>query len=1184
MNLNCSLRWGLPATMLVAGSTFAASPSIDGMRDSLYDASPGGAFDTLVAQQASVIEVFSDPFALELQADNSNVGGVGPLAATNFQGEPADVETGFELEIPLNEIGWDGSSQIKICAIVNGGGSDFLSNQVSGGYLAGTQIGDGFNPGFPPYSWPPFDFDDAVSEPAVTGNQFVTVTNVQSGVSMTIDGVADEAEWDDNSFEPLLYVNGVANPPSGTENPTSFADNNDPDVFFANGSEINAVRAFRTSSSLYLHISGNMESNFNKLDIFIDCDAAGPNQNPLPSTASPGYAGLGAMADSVFDAGFAPDYYLRFTRGDCGGGTPCQFLDAVDLDNAGVTGSQNPFVDTSTPISFVGPSPFGGTINAQFDNSNVGGITGPGGGDGVDVAFVTDPATVTTGVEFSIDLDALGWNGSDDILIGGFLAEGDQMSNQVIGGVPSDTGQIGPADGVDFNTIAGDQYVTLTAAQTGAAPTIDGSTAGDAYFQIWVNDVGGTGNSTTLGDATSGGGPDVDPMASEIDGLYAVIESTGGENTLYCLVSGNFGNYNKLGIFFDTKTGGQNTIRNDNPDVSGNFYNNLSPMVWDTAFVPDFSIVYNLGTNNGPDEMPGGGDDFVEHFVDGVELATNGAEDQPAGGPFDGGVKDINTNLAGDLVSRFGFGNNTLTAAEGADLGFANGSELDNVSAFVDSTYLYVFIGGNIESNFTKGQIFFDIIPEVIGDPQDPDDNYGGQNTLVYSAEPPLDDMGMPNPNYDGNCDLDFQGLNRMGGPFIVNEGEPDEFTQPGFTFDAGFTADHAVYFTVGGDDPLFPGEPEWFGGSQRLRDALPEDPATPGAEDPGECNFWGGTSFSDGGDFSFDNPGETAFLYVDNTNVLGVSGGPDQFQPDDSAPATVTTGIEIAIPLEEILVPDPVNPTTAPPVQWDGNSDFKMMVMINGGFYSFVSNQFLQPVCAQELGEPREINLETDHPGLQFMELTPNGTPPMVSYSKISADPDPCVGGACCFNDGSCNNLTEADCLAAGGTYQGDNTTCETTTCPVQGACCLPGGSCVTAADQAECENVFGGTYQGDGTDCATVDCASGGACCFSCPDTNVCTEEVDAAACLALGGVYIGDGTTCGATNCADYCQADLDGDGDVDVFDFGVFGPNFGSVGVTRCQGDFDCDGDVDVFDFGVFGPDFGCSGLLPAAGCP
>jgi hypothetical protein len=56
---------------------------------------------------------------------------------------------------------------------------------------------------------------------------------------------------------------------------------------------------------------------------------------------------------------------------------------------------------------------------------------------------------------------------------------------------------------------------------------------------------------------------------------------------------------------------------------------------------------------------------------------------------------------------------------------------------------------------------------------------------------------------------------------------------------------------------------------------------------------------------------------------------------------------------------------------------------------------------------------------------------------------------------------------------------------------------------------------------------------------------------------------------------CTGDMDGDGDVDVFDFGIFAPNFGSTGHTPfTNGDLDGDGDVDVFDFAIFAPNFGC----------
>ncbi len=59
---------------------------------------------------------------------------------------------------------------------------------------------------------------------------------------------------------------------------------------------------------------------------------------------------------------------------------------------------------------------------------------------------------------------------------------------------------------------------------------------------------------------------------------------------------------------------------------------------------------------------------------------------------------------------------------------------------------------------------------------------------------------------------------------------------------------------------------------------------------------------------------------------------------------------------------------------------------------------------------------------------------------------------------------------------------------------------------------------------------------------------------------------------------CVADFDGDGDVDLGDFGVFGSAFNSMTGDlnyNADADFDGDGDVDLGDFGVFGGEFGRS---------
>jgi hypothetical protein len=116
-------------------------------------------------------------------------------------------------------------------------------------------------------------------------------------------------------------------------------------------------------------------------------------------------------------------------------------------------------------------------------------------------------------------------------------------------------------------------------------------------------------------------------------------------------------------------------------------------------------------------------------------------------------------------------------------------------------------------------------------------------------------------------------------------------------------------------------------------------------------------------------------------------------------------------------------------------------------------------------------------------------------------------------------------------------------------------------------------------------------GVCCFACdpapvpgacPDASgmvgavACQDVADLAACEALGGTYR-DGLSCADAIDPCQCPADLNGDGNVDVFDFGDLAANFGNGApdcATRAEGDLNCDGVIDVFDFGDLAADFGC----------
>ena len=123
---------------------------------------------------------------------------------------------------------------------------------------------------------------------------------------------------------------------------------------------------------------------------------------------------------------------------------------------------------------------------------------------------------------------------------------------------------------------------------------------------------------------------------------------------------------------------------------------------------------------------------------------------------------------------------------------------------------------------------------------------------------------------------------------------------------------------------------------------------------------------------------------------------------------------------------------------------------------------------------------------------------------------------GACCFSDGSCELLTEEECESVEGIYQGDDTTCETSSCEASvGACCFEDGTCeLLSAD--ECSS-FEGDYQGDGTSCEPNPCpqprpAVYGACCLSDGSCDYVTED----GCADLQGVYQGDDVACDPNLC--------------------------------------------------------------------
>jgi hypothetical protein len=145
----------------------------------------------------------------------------------------------------------------------------------------------------------------------------LTVSMAVAGTAsaqIVVDGTVDAA------YGPALSIQNTN---------TGFGDTADldGDDRTSGGSEIDGVYGTVSGGFLNLFIAGNMESNFNKLEIFIDSES-GVGMNVLDGLLLPeavdafccgGFGttdgALQRMSGMTFDAGFAADYYMTIANG-----------------------------------------------------------------------------------------------------------------------------------------------------------------------------------------------------------------------------------------------------------------------------------------------------------------------------------------------------------------------------------------------------------------------------------------------------------------------------------------------------------------------------------------------------------------------------------------------------------------------------------------------------------------------------------------------------------------------------------------------------------------------------------------------------------------------------------------------------------------------------------------------------
>ncbi|MEN0109398.1 MAG: PEP-CTERM sorting domain-containing protein [Planctomycetota bacterium] len=227
--------------------------------------------------------------------------------------------------------------------------------------------------------------------------------------------------------------------------------------FGDNASEWNAGYATLSGGRLNLMLTGNLENNFNKLNIFIDSAAGGQSV-----FASAGNDNSGNMDGLVFDTPFTADYHLIVRRG-----SSKLDVDFADLGAATFNFYEDVFGGADFGAGMTGTGVNALPIDVAYDGSNAAGI---GGGNGV-AADQNAALAVTTGLELSIALSDLGYvpGSGINIMVAQNGGSHDFMSNQILGGLPAGTANLG-GDGagnftgtsaIDFTAFAGDQFFTV---------------------------------------------------------------------------------------------------------------------------------------------------------------------------------------------------------------------------------------------------------------------------------------------------------------------------------------------------------------------------------------------------------------------------------------------------------------------------------------------------------------------------------------------------------------------------------------------------------------------------------------------------------------------------------------------------------------------------------------------------
>lgn len=303
--------------------------------------------------------------------------------------------------------------------------------------------------------------------------------------------------------------------------------------FGDNQSELNAGYGVITNGYLHLALTGNLEANFNKLDIFIDSMPGGENT----LSGMPGNDGSYRMAGTTFDAGMDPDFLVIVRRGNNGTN------DIFDLDIGRLgTSDFSSFGDVFGGSNVGYGSTGTGTVNSNpihvgYNGSNTAGVVAGSG-----AANSMEASAVITGLELAIAVVDLG-SPAGPVRVTAFVNGGDHnyASNQFLGGLPAPQGNLG-GDGtgnftgsltINLNNYPGDQFFEV-------APCFSQSAFCNTTADQIPNETGQIANLSILGSGSISANDNLVAVANSSPTRFGLLfQSTARETSPVSPTAGN---------------------------------------------------------------------------------------------------------------------------------------------------------------------------------------------------------------------------------------------------------------------------------------------------------------------------------------------------------------------------------------------------------------------------------------------------------------------------------------------------------------------------------------------------------------------------------------------------------------------------------------------------------------------